>query len=161
VFAIDVDSPEQHSAMIEKLRLPFPMLSDPDRSAAIEPLGVANHSDPRSIAIPAIIVVAPTGEEVIRIESRDFADRIPEDELLERLRALELTPAGQDPPEPGPAEAGPRAMPVSAMEPYWRGARFAVTAMKMRFPETGEDADAYVAMLDRYIEAVRELKGNA
>ena len=55
MFAIDIDSPEQHSAMIGKLRLPFPMLSDEDRSAVVAPWGLANPTDRRNLALPALM----------------------------------------------------------------------------------------------------------
>jgi hypothetical protein len=158
VFAIDIDSPAQHAAMVEKLELPFPMLSDPDRTLAIEPYGLSNPRDKRNLAYPAIVVVTSDGEEALRVVSRDFADRLPEDDLIARLEALELTPTTQDAPAAGPAEPGPRAMPIRAMQPYFRGARFAAVAMGMRHPSAKDDADAYVAQMDRFIMAVRELK---
>jgi hypothetical protein len=158
VFAIDVDSPEQHSAMIEKLQLPFPYLSDPDRSKAIEPYGLSNPHDKRNLAYPAIVVIGPDGEEAFRVVSRDFADRLPEDELIHRLRELGLPATTQDPPQIGAAQPGPRAMPLHAFEPYFRGARFAVVAMKGRFPETAGDADRYIAQMDRFIHATRAYK---
>lgn len=144
--------------MIEKLELPFPMLSDPDRSGAIEPYGLANPHDARNLAFPAIVVISPSGDEAFRVVSRDFADRMPEDELIHRLRELQLPATTQAPPEPGPAEPGPKAMPLHAFEPYFRGARFAVVAMKGRFPEASEDGDRYIAQMDRFIQATRELK---
>ena len=158
VFAIDVDSTEQHAAMIEKLELPFEYLSDPDRSKAIEPYGLTNPNDKRNLAYPAIVVVTPDGEEAFRVLSRDYADREPEDELIHRLRELGLPATRQSKPQMGPAAPGPNAMPLRALEPYFRGARFAVVAMKGRFPETAEDADRYIAQMDRFIHATRELK---
>jgi hypothetical protein len=144
--------------MIAKLQLPFPMLSDPDRSAAIEPYELANPHDKRNLAYPAIIAITPDGEEAFRVVSRDFADRLPEDELIAHLVDLQLTPTAQDPPDLGPAEPGLRAMPIHAMEPYFRGARFAAVAMGMRHESAKEDADHYVAQMDRFIEATRGLK---
>ena len=52
--AIDIDTPSQHAAMVEKLRLPFPMLSDPARPQAIVPYRVADDSVPRNLARPAL-----------------------------------------------------------------------------------------------------------
>jgi hypothetical protein len=144
--------------MIEKLRLPFPFLSDSDRAAVVEPYGLANATDPRELALPAIVVVTPDGEEAFRVVSRDFADRLPEDELVERLQELNLPPTTQPAPQLGPSEPGPKAMPVHAMLPYFRGARFAAVAMGRRHPAVKEDADAYVAQMDRYMEVTRELR---
>jgi hypothetical protein len=144
--------------MIQKLELPFEYLSDPDRSKAIEPYGLANPNDKRNLAYPAIVVVTPDGEEAFRVVSRDFADREPVDELIQGLRDLGLPATRQHRPKPGPAAPGPKATPLHALEPYFRGARFAVVAMKGRFPEMAEDADRYIAQMDRFIHATRELK---
>ena len=76
MVGVSVDAPEQNAALVESLRLPFPVLSDPDRSLAVEPFGVADPNDERNIARPAMILVAPGGDEVFRFESRDFADRL-------------------------------------------------------------------------------------
>ena len=142
--------------MVEKLGLPFPLLSDPDRSQAIVPYGVADPKDDRNIALPTVVLVAPGGEEQARFSARDFADRPPEDDVLAALGSLGLPPAVQPPPEPGAARPGPNAMPLEQLLPYYRGARFAVIAMSRRHPDTKEEADRYVAQLDRYTEAVKQ-----
>lgn len=155
MFAIDVDSPEQHSAMIEKLDLPFPLLSDPDRSLAIEPLGLSDPKHPGKIAHPAIIIMASDGREAYRKVSRDFADRLPEDDLIDTLGALGLPPTRQVRPAIGSAVPGERAMPEHAMLPYWRGARFAAVALGSRHPQAKDDADQLVAQMDRFTEAFK------
>lgn len=157
-MGISIDSPEQNSSMVNKLRLPFPLLSDPDRSRAIEPYGVANDVDPRNLAHPAVIVVDPDGAEVYREVGRDFADRITEHELLDAIGVLNLPSTIQSPIDPGSGEPGPRAMPVHAMIPYFRGARFAAVALGARHASAKEDADRYVAQMDRYMESVKGLR---
>ncbi len=161
IVVITVDSPPQNAAIIEKLHLPFPILSDPDRSLAIEPYGVADPKDPRNLARPSIFIVAPNHELVFGEVSDDFADRAAEEGVVATLQDLELPPTTPEIIQPGPAEPGPRAMPLHAMEPYFRGAKFAVTAMKLRHPEVEEDAAIYIAQMDRYIELVKELRGKA
>ncbi len=141
--------------MIEKLGLPFPLLSDPDRSHAIGPYEAVDERDPREIARPVMVAVAPTGEQAFRIEARDFADRPPEDEVVVRLGALGLPPTAQELPAVGPAEPGPKAMPVAALLPYYRGARFAAVALGRRHPDMSDDTDRYVEQMDRYHEAMR------
>ena len=164
IFAISVDSPEQHSAWIEKLDLPFPMLSDPDRSAIIEPMGVADPNDAREISRPAMVLIEPGGEEAWRYVSRDFADRLPEDDVLEHARSLGLESTSQEPPETVDPEPGPRAMPLDGLPYYLRGARFAAMAMGLRHRDLGdeikEDSKAYVAEMDRMLEAVAELRAS-
>ena len=157
MFGISIDSPEQNAAIIEKLRLPFPLLSDPDRSGAIRPYGLADEKDPRNIARPAVVIVGPDGEERLRNTSRDFADRISEDAVLEALRGLGLPPTTQEPPLLGPSVPGPVAMPFDQLYPYFRGARFAVVAMSRRHPDIKEDAEVYIAQMDRYMKNVKWL----
>ncbi len=149
--------------MVRKLRLPFPLLSDPDRSAMIAPLGVGDPHDDREIARPAVILVRPDGQEVWRHESRDFADRIPEDVIVERARALGLPPTTQEEPEGVEPHPGPKAMAVEELPVYFRGARFAALAMGLRHRDLGdelkEDSKAYVAQMDRFAEALRARVG--
>lgn len=148
--------------MIEKLELPFPLLSDPDRSAVIEPWGLADPKDPRELARPAMVVVDADREERFRFVSRDFADRLPEDGVLEAVRALDAGPVTQDPPEPGAPEPGPNAMPLDGLPYYLRGARFAALAMGLRHGHVDEsikdDSKAYVEEMDRFFKAVNELR---
>ncbi|MGH8874914.1 MAG: hypothetical protein ACRDVM_06640, partial [Acidimicrobiia bacterium] len=103
------------------------------------------------------VVVSPDGE-LFRFVSRDFADRLAEDQVMETIAGLGLLPVDQDPPLPGTPAPGPNAMPVRAMAPYYRGAKFAATAMGMRFPEAKEEAKRYAAQMDRYMEAAKTLK---
>ena len=159
VVGVTIDTPKQNSALIEKLDLPFPILSDPDRSGAIIPYGLADPDDERNIARPAVVLVAADGSETFRRVSRDFADRPTEDEVLEQVRALNLPPTTQERPTLGSAEAGPRAMPFEQLHSYFRGARFAVVALSRRHPELGEDASRYMAEMDRYMENTVALFG--
>jgi hypothetical protein len=151
VVAIDVDSPGQHAAMIEKLNLPFPMLSDPDREASIGPFGLKNEDDPRGLAVTATVLISPDGDEVIRLVSRDFADRPLENVVLDTLQRLDLASVDQVPPTPGKPEPGPRAMPFGDLRTYFRGAKFASKVMGNR---TGamEEADVFGALMDQYME---------
>ncbi len=162
MFGISIDSPGQHAALIEKLSLPFPLLSDPDRSQAIEPYRAADPKDARNIARSAMVVVTPDGEEGWRYDSRDFADRLPEDEVIAAVSRLGLPPTAQPPPAAGSPEPGPRAMSLEALGHYWRGARFAALAMGLRHghhaEEIKEDSKAYVAELDRFMETAKALR---
>lgn len=157
-FAISVDSPERNAAMVEKLCLPFPYISDPDRSQAITPHGVADEKDERRIARPAIVVVTPAQEEAFRFVSRDFADRMPEDEVVAAVDQLDLPATSQEPPEPGPVEPGPRSLSLPDLAVYFRGARFAALAMGLRHghhaEEIKDDSKAYVAEMDRFTAAL-------
>ena len=59
ITAICVDSPEQNRAMIQKLLLPFRLLSDPEGERAIKRYEVWNEQG--RIAIPAVVAVARDG----------------------------------------------------------------------------------------------------
>lgn len=148
--------------MIEKLNLPFPILSDPDRQAAIGPLGFSNPTDERNIAYPGTVIFDTEGNETFRWQSRDFADRIPEDDVLAELRKLGHPPTTQSPPTLGTSEPGPKAMPFDQLGAYFRGARFAAVALGLRhkdaYPAIKEDSKAYVAEMDRYLAAYTDLK---
>lgn len=157
VAAISIDSPRQNAALIQALSLPFPILSDPERTGAIGPYGLADEKDRRNIARPATVVVTPDGEEALRFDSRDYADRPTEDAIISGIEALLLPPTTQEPPGLGPAEAGPSAFRFEQMVPYFRGARFAANAMGSRFPEARDEATAYMAQVDRYTEAAKAL----
>ncbi len=115
-----MDSVGQHAATVASLRIPFPLLSDPDRSLAIEPFGVADPNDPRNLARPAMIVVDSAGGEGFRFVSRDYADRLPEDDVLDVVQGLGLGPTTQSAPTPGIPEPGKRAMPLDGLPYYLR-----------------------------------------
>ncbi len=149
-----VDSPGQNAAMVEKLELPFPLISDPDRSEIIGPFDLADPVDDRNISKPALVLLDENGSELWRFVSRDYADRLPEEEVLERVRSLALDGVTQDAPEPGEPEPGHRAMSVDALIPYFRGARFAALALGLRHGRHDEalkaDSKALVAEMDRF-----------
>jgi len=146
--------------MVEKLRLPFPILSDPDRSQAIRPYLASDEGDPRDIATPTTVVIGPDGSELWRHQSKDFADRPPEDGALEAVQALGLEPTSQPEPTPGSPEPGPKAMKLSDLAPYYRGAKFGSVVAGKRFPELDEGLTDFRTMLDGYIEAVVALGGD-
>jgi len=162
VFAISVDSPGRNAAMVEKLSLPFPYLSDPDRSQAITPYGVADEKDERKIARPSVVLVTPAQEEAFRFVARDFADRPGENLVLEAVRRLDLPPTKQEPPEKGTPEPGARSLSPGQLKVYFRGARYAAQAMGLRHAHYAEeikiDSKAYVAEMDRFTDALDWLR---
>lgn len=159
IAGVSVDSPAQQAAMIDKLQLPFWMLSDPDGEGVLKALDAwhpgTRHGD---IGRPGVSVIDPDGAERFRRIGGDFADRISEDDLLAQVCAMEVPPTDQPDRALVEPEPGDQAMPVRAMPPYLRGARFAATAMGMRHEEAKATADAYVEQVDRYAAAVRALR---
>lgn len=162
VFALSADTAPMNAAVVEKLALPFPILSDPNRDQAITPMGFADAKDPREIARPGAVVISPQAEVIYTFLGRDYTDRPLEDVLLEELDKLGLEPTEQAPFELGEIEPGEKAMPYQGLSPYFRGAKFAGLAIRSRYRDLGEDfADdlkKYVEMVDRYLEALPGVK---
>ena len=162
VVGISADTVPMNAAMVDKLALPFPILSDPDRVEAITPLGFADEKDARGIARNGALIVSPDGEIVMSLLGRDYADRPEEDELLDQLASLGLPPTTQASPAVGEIEAGERAMALEALTPYFRGAKFACLAIRGRHRDLGDDFAAdtkrYVEMVDRYLDALTVVK---
>lgn len=158
MHGISADSPAQNAAVIEMLSLPFPILSDESREAAIEPLGLSDPKDPRGIAKTGVVIISPDGEEHYRYVGREYADRPHEDLLLEKASELGLDPTSQLQPSVGPAEPGDRAVSLESLSHYLRGAKFGALALRSRHrdisEEFSEDAKAYVQMVDRFLDAV-------
>jgi len=82
---ISVDPVENNRAMVEKLLLPFPLLSDPD-GRVIKAWGVWNEGE--SIAKPAIFAIRRDGSLASRYVGRDFADRPTDDELFDSVNSV-------------------------------------------------------------------------
>jgi peroxiredoxin len=85
ITAICVDSPDQNRAMIDKLLLPFKILSDPEGDLAIERYDVWNEQG--RIAIPAVVVVGHDQRIRYRYAGQDFADRPGDDDIFRALEA--------------------------------------------------------------------------
>jgi peroxiredoxin len=79
VAAISVDSVDQQRAMVEKLLLPFPLLSDPD-GQVIRSWDVWSDGE-GGLARPAVFLVRPDGSLAHSYVGSDYADR-PDDEDL-------------------------------------------------------------------------------
>ena len=152
VAGISVDSPGQNAAMAAKLRLPFPLLSDPGGEQAIRPYGVWHEGNP--YGRPAVVIVAPGARVTFREVGEDFADRLDEDEIIAALARLGLPPVTQDPPVPGQPAPGPRAVNVAWLPAYLRGGRFAVQALSGRVPEARPEAEAMTTVYDRFQKAL-------
>jgi peroxiredoxin len=86
VYGISVDSPEQNRALIEKLILPYPLLSEPD-GEVIKRYGVWDEAG--QIARPAIFAI--DRDRVVRYlyVGRDFADRPGDHEVHAALAAAQ------------------------------------------------------------------------
>ena len=77
---ISVDPVENNRAMVDKLLLPFPLLSDPD-GQVIKAWGVWTDGE-GGIARPAIFAVRPDGTVTWSYVGNDYADRPTDEELF-------------------------------------------------------------------------------
>jgi len=81
---ISVDSVEQNRAMVDKLLLPFRLLSDPE-GRVIKDWGVWTDGE-GGIAKPAIFAISSDDSIAWEYVGGDFADRPTDDELFNSLR---------------------------------------------------------------------------
>jgi len=155
IAAVVVDAPGQNVAMVKKLALPFPVLSDPDGTAAVRPFGVWD--DEGHMALPAILVIAPDATEAYRYADVDFMDRPDDGDVLGALDALRLAPitastrtASRLTPDPGP-----RTVPLADLGVYMRGVRFAMQAIAERAhdPWDRREAERSARTAERYVAA--------
>lgn len=87
VAGISVDEPEKNRAMVDKLLLPFPLLSDPD-ARVVHEWDVWNPND-GGVAKPAIFMVRPDMSIGFGYVGTDFADRPSDEELYAALSEMD------------------------------------------------------------------------
>jgi len=161
---ISVDAPAANAAMVEKLRLPFPLLSDAD-AAVIAAWDVydqvgATHGP---IARPAIFVVGRDLSIPYEYVGRDFADRPANPALYEALAAVkDVSPSALATTElglgPRPRDArnpADKPMPLADIAPYFRGASFGVQAISLRTddPAVKAECERFRAIVGDYVKA--------
>jgi hypothetical protein len=132
VIAVSIDDAVRQAGMFARWPTPNVLyVDDPDRSRIIEPLGLTDPNDDRRIALPAMLVIDPDGNEVYRYVGRDFADRTTDDQVYAALEALDLGPI--DPPAGGPIGPVPddlgRFFTPRNLRPYFLGNRSASIAI--------------------------------
>lgn len=169
VAAVSVDPPDHNLAMVRKLALPFPLLSDA-RGELARRYGLWDAGE--GVAMPAIVVVDRTGEVRYLYAGADFADRPGDGEILAALDDLDGTEKhGMEGPEIrlSAAEARDSVRPdkppvlLEDLVHYYRGAFFATVALKKRFDAwkiMGRDASrevgGYQDMVSEYAKAVEQ-----
>lgn len=160
--AVSVDSPTRNAAMVRRWRLSFPIVSDPGGERFLHPLDLWDERDPRQIGIPAVIVLSPSGEEVSRHRSRDFADRPDDTDIMDALAAMGLPPlAPPDPWEPDiEPEEHPKAFRTEAFGAYHRGVMFAMTALAARIHDADDriEAETLARQASSFLEAWKALR---
>jgi hypothetical protein len=150
--------------MVDKLKLPFPLLSDPDAAViaawdVYDPVG-GTHGP---IARPAIFVVGRDLSIPFEYVGRDFADRPPNSAIYAALeavreaspRALTKAVSGPGPRPLGAGNPADKPMPLEEMRPYFRGATFGVQAISGRTddPKVKAEADRFREIVADYVKA--------
>lgn len=142
IVAVSVDSPERNEALRRRWHLPFPVVSDPDGVELLEPLDAWNPRERGGIGWPTLILVAPDGGDVLRVRSRDFADRPSDEDVFAVAAQLELpgTDLGPSPPIAEPVD-DPGALRTEAFGPYFRGIRSSTVALAGRLQDDHDVAE--------------------
>jgi peroxiredoxin len=171
IVGVSVDPPSHNGPMVEKLSLPFQLLSDP-RGDLAKRCGLWN--DEEGVAVPAIVVLDRGGVVRYLYAGNDFADRPGDDEVFGALDgstdsgesnadgAVEIQVSAEE------AEAStvrPERPPITLdqLVPYYRGAFFTTVALKRRFGELKDRAafkevDGYQKMVKEYSGFINETR---
>ena len=154
--------------MVEKLDLPFPLLSDP-RGDFAKRLGLWNEGE--GVSEPAIVALDGSGTvRYLYSGGTDFADRPREESLLHILDRAGGHGAGYEGGEPGEPEVSVSAeeaeaetvrpdKPVITLEqlrPYYQGVYFATVSMKKKLAQEGLEEGSLAGRLEGYQELVTE-----
>jgi hypothetical protein len=163
--ALSVDSKVRNAAMARRWKLPFPLLSDPGGTEILQPLELWDPQERGGLALPALLLVSATGEALFRQPSRDFADRVHDDDVLEKLEALGLNRiAVPEPwaPEVSLPEDGDEALQgafsAAAYVPLMNGNYFGALALAQRIEHTPSrhEVKRHAAMAKSFLEAWKE-----
>ena len=163
-MGISVDPPSRNAAMVDKLELPFPLLSDP-RGELIKHLGLWNEEE--GVSEPAIVVLDKSGTvRYLYSGGTDFTDRPPEESLLEILDGVESDgePDESEPEIRVSAEEAENetvrphrpALTLEQLQPIYLGAYYATVAMKKKLKGLGSEGRAASKKVSDYQKLVSE-----
>ena len=168
---MSVDPPSHNKRMVEKLDLPFPLLSDA-RGSLTKRCDLWN--DKEGVAVPAIVGVDRGGMIRYLYAGHDFADRPGDDEVLGALDELSDASPGEgdgaveillSAEEAEASTVRPDRPPITLEQlvPYYRGVFFVTVALKRRFGELKDRAafkevDRYQQMAKEYAAAINETR---
>ena len=162
VVALVVDLPERNAAMARRWGIPFPIVSDPGGEHYLKALGLWNAEERGGIAVPALIVIDRDGNEALRHVSRDFADRVHDEDVFQALErkgypALDPVP-GAWKSEVAPAEEAPGAFSPQVYMPLMNGNYFGALALARRITDEASLAEvkAHAAMSKSFVDAWKE-----
>ncbi len=162
VVALVVDSQERNQAFRKRWKLPFPVLSDPEGTQVLQPLDLWNAEERGGIAVPALLAISGQGQELFRCLSRDFADRVNDEDVLERLEGMALAPIEVPSTLPidesVPAESSEAlkgAFPEAAYTPLMNGNYYGAVALSRRVTheESLAEIKAHMKMSKSFVDA--------
>ncbi len=150
--------------MVEKLDLPFPLLSDP-RGELIKRCGLWN--DEEGVSEPAIVALDKSGTvQYLYSGGTDFADRPQEESLLYILDKVgnDGEYGGGEPDirisaeeaENKTARPDKSAMTLEQLQPYYRGVYFATVSMNKKLADEGLQGESIAKRVNDYQGLVTE-----
>jgi peroxiredoxin len=166
IAGISVDPPSHNGAMVEKLDLPFHLLSDP-RGELIEHCDLWN--DDEGASEPAIVALERSGTiQYLYSGGTDFADRPQEESLLYilgRVGSESDEDYGVDEPEIQiSAEEAENetvrpdkpTITLEQLKPYYRGVYFATVSMNKKLVDEGLQGESIAKRVNDYQRLVTE-----
>jgi peroxiredoxin len=166
IAGISVDPPSRNAAMVEKLNLPFHLLSDP-RGELIEHCDLWN--DEEGASEPAIVALDKSGTiQYLYSGGTDFADRPQEESLLYILGRVGSEsdedysvdePEIQISAEEAENETVRPDKPTITLEqlkPYYRGVYFATVSMNKKLVDEGLQGESIAKRVNDYQRLVTE-----
>ncbi len=163
LVAISVDDEVRQAGMFARWPVPnVQFVPDPGGAKYLQPLGLYNPDERNGIALPALLVLDPSGREVFRFTGGDFADRVADESMFQALEALQL---GSNPPQMGgPSGKVPETLrgyfrPIS-FAAYMTGSRTGALALSRRVADENAKADlvAHVKQMQAALDAWASLK---
>jgi peroxiredoxin len=166
IAGISVDPPSRNAAMVEKLDLPFHLLSDP-RGELIKHCDLWN--DEEGASEPAIVALDKSGTiQYLYSGGTDFADRPQEESLLYILDRV-ISESGEDYGVDDPeiqisAEEAENetvrpdkpTITLEQLKPYYRGVYFATVSMNKKLVDEGLQGESIAKRVNDYQRLVTE-----
>ena len=170
-MGISVEPPSRNVAMVEKLDLPFPLLSDP-RGELIKRVGLWSKEE--GVSMPAVVLLDKSGTvRYLYSGGTDFTDRPTKNSLLEILDRVSTDgEAGERGPEvrisveeaeTATVRPDKPAMTLEQLRPYYLGAYYATIAVQKKLEDSGPEGKAsykkvsdYQELINEYSEALQE-----
>jgi peroxiredoxin len=157
VVGVSVDPPENNARLVGKLRLPFPLLSDP-RGELTKRLGLWDEEE--GVAKPSVVVLDRTDEIRYLYPGSDFADRPGDEGVLAAFKGIdasieritggpEIVVSATEARE-GSVRPDKPAMTLDQLLTYYKGAFSATVVLGARFAGLGRSGRKAFGEVSRY-----------